>query len=90
MLPLEHSAILLTCIKRYSVLKTNFLCSFEWPLKTGYTVAEHSLGNSREECKDQDSIQSQSSHLPIFGAKFSPPFPMAKSIFFSQSIVKKS
>ena len=27
-LPLEHSAILLTCIKRYLVLKTNFL-SFE-------------------------------------------------------------
>ena len=24
MLPLEHSAILLTCIKRYLVLKTNF------------------------------------------------------------------
>ena len=37
--PLEHSAILLTCIKRYSVLKTNFWSSlFEWPLKTGFTV----------------------------------------------------
>ena len=31
----EHSAILLTCIKRYSVLKTNFWSSFEWPLKMG-------------------------------------------------------
>ena len=38
MLPLEHSAILLTCIKRYSVLKTNFCVLFEWPLKTGFTV----------------------------------------------------
>ena len=35
---LEHSAILLTCIKRYSVLKSNFGLLFEWPLKTGFTV----------------------------------------------------
>ena len=38
MLPLEHSAILLTCIKRQLVLKTNFLSSFGWLLKTGFTV----------------------------------------------------
>ena len=38
MLPLEHSAILLTCIKRQSVLKTYFCVLFEWPLKTGFTV----------------------------------------------------
>ena len=39
MLTLEHSAILLTSInKQKSVLKTNFLSSFEWPLKTGFTV----------------------------------------------------
>ena len=37
MLPLEHSAKLLTCIKRVLVLKTYF-CLFEWPLKTGLTV----------------------------------------------------
>ena len=35
---LEHSAILLTCIKGLSVLKTNFGHFFEWPLKTGFTV----------------------------------------------------
>ena len=35
MLPMEHSAILLTCIKRNSVLKTNFGLLFEGPLKTG-------------------------------------------------------
>ena len=35
---LEHSAILLTCSKYYSVLKNNFWSSFEWPLKTGFTV----------------------------------------------------
>ena len=38
MLPLEHSAILLTCIKWQLVLKTNFLSSFGWLLKTGFTV----------------------------------------------------
>ena len=32
----DHSAILLTCIKR--VLKTFFTVSFEWSLKTGFTV----------------------------------------------------
>ena len=36
--PLEHSAILLTCIKQQSVLKNNFWSSLEWPLKTGFTV----------------------------------------------------
>ena len=33
--PWEHSAVLLTCIKRLSVLKTYFWSSFEWSLKTG-------------------------------------------------------
>ena len=44
MLPLEHSAILLTCIKQESVLKTNFGLLFEWPLKTGFTVSTHIIG----------------------------------------------
>ena len=35
---LEHSAILLTCIKLYTVLKTIFVVFFEWPLKTGFAV----------------------------------------------------
>ena len=35
---LEHSAILLTCIKLPSVFKTLVLSIFEWPLKTGFTV----------------------------------------------------
>ena len=38
MLPLEHSAILLTCIKRQSVLEPNLSLLFDWPLKTGFTV----------------------------------------------------
>ena len=38
MLLLEHSAILLTSIKQWLVLKTIFWCSFEWKLKTGFTV----------------------------------------------------
>ena len=36
--PLEHSAILLTCIKRQLVLKPNFGLLSEVPLKTGFTV----------------------------------------------------
>ena len=36
--PLEHSVILLTCIKRLLVLKNYFCFLFEWPLKTGFTV----------------------------------------------------
>ena len=37
-MPLEHSAILLTCIKLPPVFKTSDLCIFEWLLKTGFTV----------------------------------------------------
>ena len=35
---LEHSAIFLTCINQYLVLKPNFGLLFEWPLNTGFTV----------------------------------------------------
>ena len=38
MLPLGHSAILLTSIKRLSFLKHNFGLLFEWPLKIGFTA----------------------------------------------------
>ena len=38
MLPLEHSAILLTFIKLPFVIKIFFLSFFEWLLKTGFTV----------------------------------------------------
>ena len=38
MLPLEHSAILLTFIKLPFVIKTFALSVFEWPLKTRFTV----------------------------------------------------
>ena len=37
-IPLEHSAILLTCIKLPFVIKIFVLSIFEWPLKTGFTV----------------------------------------------------
>ena len=39
MLPLEHSAILLTCIKRKLDMKTKFRSYSEWPFYTGFTVA---------------------------------------------------
>ena len=47
----EHSAVLLTCIKRLSVLKAYFLSSFEWPLKTGFPVPEE-----RSLCQDSITI----------------------------------
>ena len=39
MLQGEHSAILLICIKQPHGFKTFVLSIFEWPLKTGFTVA---------------------------------------------------
>ena len=38
MLPLEHSAILQTCIKLLFVIKIFVLSVFEWPFYTGFTV----------------------------------------------------
>ena len=38
MLQGEHSAILSTFIKLQFVIKTFVLSTFEWPLKTGFTV----------------------------------------------------
>ena len=40
MLQSEHSAILLTFIKLLFDIKTFVLSIFEWPLKTGFTVAK--------------------------------------------------
>ena len=37
-LPLEHSAILLTCTKLPFSIKTLVMFIFKWPLKTGLTV----------------------------------------------------
>ena len=45
MLPLEHSAILLTFIKLPFAIRTFILSIFEWPLKTGFTVTEAPLPN---------------------------------------------
>ena len=39
MLPLEHSAILLTFIKLLFVIKTFVLPIFEWTFYTGFTVS---------------------------------------------------
>ena len=38
MLPLEHSAILLTAIKLPFVIKIFILSIFEWPFNTGFAV----------------------------------------------------
>ena len=40
MLQREHSAMLLTCIKRYLVLINNFQSFGEWPFYTGFTVCK--------------------------------------------------
>ena len=45
MLQGEHSAILLTCIKLPFVIKIFVLSTFEWPLKTGFTVCSLSEVN---------------------------------------------
>ena len=42
MLQGEHSSILSTFIKLQFVIVIVVLSIFEWPLKTGFTVAEHS------------------------------------------------
>ena len=39
----SHSAILLTCIKRLSVLIANFGLLFEWLLHKGFTVCKISI-----------------------------------------------
>ena len=43
MLPLQHSAILLTFIKLSFVIKIFVLSIFEWPLYTGFTLYENQL-----------------------------------------------
>ena len=43
MLPLEHSAILLTFIKLPLAIKTLVLSVFEWPFYTGFTVIANYL-----------------------------------------------
>ena len=45
MLPLEHSAILLSFIKLPFVIKMFVLSIFEWPFYTGFTVIEKSKEN---------------------------------------------
>ena len=37
--PMEHSAVLLTCIELPNGFKTFVLSIYEWPLKTGFTVS---------------------------------------------------
>ena len=43
MLPLEHSAILLTFIKPAFVIKISFLPIFQWLHKTGFAVTENPI-----------------------------------------------
>ena len=43
MLPLEHSSLLLTCIKQYLVLKTYFQSFREWPFYTHSTVINNGV-----------------------------------------------
>ena len=68
MLPLEHSAILLTCIKQLSVLKTYFGLLFEWPLKhlKSYTVASGSSAATTFGIKLHIVLQCEFRHLFFF------------------------
>ena len=69
MLPLEHSAILLTCIKWLLVLKTNFLSFWEWPFKTGLTVydaCKQQRADQRFCCSLSRYPNIQYSRLPLY------------------------
>ena len=50
MLPLEHSAILLTFIKLPFVIKIFVLSFFEWQLKTGFTVLAYCFQTKLTRC----------------------------------------
>ena len=57
MLPLEHSAILLTCTQRLSVLKTIFGVLFKWPLKTGFIIYAAYFKKRRQQSKDKSLVE---------------------------------
>ena len=44
---MEHSAVLLTCIKLPYGFKTFVLSILEWPLKTGFTLNAQAVKSSR-------------------------------------------
>ena len=56
MLPLEHSAILLTCIKVPFVIKIFVLSIFEWPFYTGFTVTSVLLYKNLERTIFEDVV----------------------------------
>ena len=62
MLPLEHSAILLTYIKRYSVLKTIFWPKCEWPFYTGFTVFCYNDKSFITEIRTEAVMQALAAH----------------------------
>ena len=47
---MEHSAVLLTCIKIPHGLKTFVLSMFEWPLETGFTVNPYDNAAGKQKC----------------------------------------
>ena len=56
MLPLEHSAILLICIKLPFVIKIFVLFIFEWSLKIGFTVLSHCITHQIKYVNDSYGI----------------------------------
>ena len=77
MLPLEHSAILLTFIKLPFVIKIFVLSIFEWQLKTGFTVyatdliSRHFLDKNIDRKKVEKS-KSYSKNSQIFNPSYLP------------------
>ena len=69
--PGEHSAILLTCIKQLSVLKTYFCSYFEWSLKKGFTVISFIMDSmSVDKSVDPDQLARASlSESTLFSKK---------------------
>ena len=70
---MEHSAILLTCIKLPFVIKIFVLSIFEWQLKTGFTVFANIIDycNSRgKQCGSRSDTGST-----LFDEEASKTFP---------------
>ena len=69
-------AILLTCIKRLLVLKTNFLSFLEWPFYTGFAVSTFQLSQKLirlvkqlTEAKSEGTFSRDKAHIVLISNK---------------------
>ena len=67
MLPFEHSAILLTCIKLPFVIKIFVLSIFEWPFYRDFTIFRKIISGIRTVSNSFDSDQARHIVKPDLG-----------------------